>query len=131
MTYLSSLTREVVGGLQGAGDALLNGRVAAVVGRQDRILEASGVLEVDIELAVLALLGDRNAGADGGNVRVEDEGNDAAVTRDLGAHASLRTSGSTIGNAANLDLWWVSPCCDNCVLVDLQCQLVEHRPSQR
>jgi hypothetical protein len=62
VTYLFSLTREVVGGLQGTSDALLDGRVAAVVGRQDGVLEASGVLNVDVELAVLALLGNGNTG---------------------------------------------------------------------
>jgi hypothetical protein len=109
-TYLSSLTGEVVGGLEGAGDALLDGRVAAVVGRQDRVLEAAGVLHVDVKLAVLALLGDGDAGADGGNVRVEDEGHDGAVGRDLGAHGALGASGSTIADTSDQDLSLVRSC---------------------
>jgi hypothetical protein len=107
---LSSLTREVVGGLEGAGDALLDGRVAAVVGGQDRVLEASGVLDINVELAVLALLGDGDAGADGGDVGVEDEGHDGAVTRDLGAHGALRASGSTIADTSDQDLSLVRWC---------------------
>ena len=108
VTYLFSLTREVVGRLQGTSDARLDRRVAAVVGRQDGVLEASRVLNVDIELAVLALLGNGNTGADGRNVGVEDEGDDAAVGRDLGAHGSLGASGSAIGNTSDLDLWSIS-----------------------
>jgi hypothetical protein len=106
-TYLSLLPREVVCGLEGAGDTLLDGSVATVVGGQDGVLEASGVLDVDVELAVLALLSESDAGASGGDVGVEDEGHDAAVIRDLGAHSALRTSGSAIADTADLDLWWI------------------------
>ena len=107
-TYLSSLTREVVGGLEGAGDARLDGRVATVIGRQDRVLEAAGVLEVDVELAILALLGDCDARADGSNVRVEDERYDAAVGRDLRAHSALGASSSSIADTLDGDLSFVS-----------------------
>lgn len=104
MTYLSSLTREVVGGLEGTSNALLDGRVAAVISRKDGVLEAARVLKVNVKLAVLALLGNGDTGANRGNVRVEDEGNDAAVGRDLGAHGSLRASGSAIADTSDLDL---------------------------
>ena len=107
-TYLSSLTREVVGGLEGAGDALLDGRVTTVVGRQDGVLEAARVLEVDVELAVLALLCHADAGTDGGNVRVEDQGDDAAVVGDLGAHGALGASSSSITDTSDLDLRRIS-----------------------
>jgi hypothetical protein len=107
-TYLRSLTREVVGGLKGSGDTLLDVGVAAVIGGQDRVLEAAGVEEVDVELAVLALLGDGNTGADGGNVRVEDERHDAAVGRDLGAHGALGAAGSTIADTPDGDLVCIS-----------------------
>jgi hypothetical protein len=106
--YLSSLTREVVGGLEGSADALLDGSVSTVVGGENRVLEAAWVKKVDVELAVLALLGDSDAGADGGNVRIEDEGDNGAVTRDLGAHRSLRTSCSTIADTSDRNLWRVS-----------------------
>jgi hypothetical protein len=84
--YLSSLAREIVGGLQGASDALLNGGVATVVGRQNGVL------------------GDGDTGADGCNICVEDKGNNGAVVGDLGAHGSLRASGTTITDASDLDL---------------------------
>jgi hypothetical protein len=102
--YLSSLTGEVVSRLEGTGNTLLDGRVTAVVGRQDGVLEASGVLKVDVELAVLALLGDGDAGADRRDVGVEDEGDDATVAGDLGAHGSLRASGSAIADTLDDDL---------------------------
>jgi hypothetical protein len=101
------LPGEVVGGLEGAGDTLLDGSVAAVVGGQDRVLEASRILDVDVELAVLALLSESDTRAGGGDVGVEDESHDAAIIRDLGAHSALRTSGSAIADTADLDLWWV------------------------
>jgi len=106
--YLSGLAREVVGGLESARDALLDGGVTAVVGGQDRVLEASGVLEVNVELAVLALLGDGDARAGGCDVRVEDEGDNGAVRRDLGAHGALRTSSSSIADTLDGDLQFSS-----------------------
>jgi hypothetical protein len=106
------LTREVVGRLEGTGDTLLDGRVTAVVGGQDGVLEASGVQKLDVELAVLALLGDGDAGADGSDVGVEDEGDDGTVARDLGAHGSLRTSSSSIADTLDGDLQSMSWCLD-------------------
>lgn len=107
-THLSSLAGEVVSRLEGASDALFNVRVAAIVGRQNRVLEAAGVFNVHVQLAVLALLGDRNAGADGSNVGIEDERHDSPVTADLGAHGSLRAPSSSIADATDLDLCCVS-----------------------
>lgn len=106
--YLSSLAREVVGGLESARNALLDGSVTAVVGGQDGVLEASGVLQVNVELAVLALLRDGDARAGGRDVRVEDEGDNGAVRRDLGAHGALGTSGSSIADALDGDLQCLS-----------------------
>src|SRR5689334_13796255 len=106
-TYLSSLSGEVVGALQGTGNTLLDAGVATVIGRQDGVLEATGVQDVNIELAVLALLSDGDAGADGGDVGVEDESHDAPVGGDLGADGALGAAGSTIGDTADLDLFEV------------------------
>jgi hypothetical protein len=103
-SYLSLLAGEVVGGLESSSDASLDGSIATVIGRQDRVLEAAGVLNVDIELAVLALLSHGNAGADGRDVRIEDQGDDAAVIGELGSHSSLGASGATILNALDGDL---------------------------
>lgn len=104
MAYLSSLSREVVGRLQGTCDTLLDGSIATIIGRQDGVLEATGVLNVDVELAVLALLSNSNAGADGSDVRVEDEGDNAPVGRDLRAHGTLGAAGSSIADTSDLDL---------------------------
>jgi len=101
---LISLSREVVGALQGTSNTLLDAGVTTVIGRQDGVLEATRVQDVDVELAVLALLGDSDAGADGGNVGVEDEGQDAPVRRDLGANGALGAASSSIGDTADLDL---------------------------
>lgn len=108
MAYLFLVTREVVGGLEGTGDAGLDGGITTVVGGQDGVLEASWVLNIDVELAVLALLGNGNAGADRRNVRVEDQGDDATVIGELGSHGSLGASGTTILNTLDRDLWCIS-----------------------
>lgn len=103
-SYLLLLAGEVVGGLQSASHTLLDRSVAAVIGGEDRVLEASRVQKLNVELAVLALLGDGNTGADGGNVGVEDQGHDGAVIRDLGTDSALRASSSTIGDTLDGDL---------------------------
>lgn len=107
-SYLSSVSGEVVGRLESARDTLLDGRVATVVGGQNGVLEASWVLNVDVQLAVLALLSNGDAGADRGDVRVEDERHDSPVAVDLGAHGALRATSSSIADTANLDLCCVS-----------------------
>lgn len=104
MSYLGSLSREIVGGLEETSDTLLDGGIATVIGRHDGVLETSGVLEVDIELAVLALLGDRDTRTDGRNVRIENESDNGTVIRDLSAHGTLRAASSAISDASDLDL---------------------------
>lgn len=107
-THLSLLAREVVGGLERALDTLLDGSITAVVGAENGVLEATWVPDVDVELAVLAGVGKRNAGAEGGNVGIEDESDGGLVTRDLSAHGSLRATSSTIGDTTDLDLLFKS-----------------------
>jgi hypothetical protein len=102
--YLGLLAGKVVCRLQGTGDALFDGSVAAVVGTQNRVLEASRVLNVDSELAVLAVLGHRDAGTQGGHVAVEDESHSGLIGRDQCTHSALRTTCSAIGDAADFDL---------------------------
>lgn len=106
--YLSRLTREVVSRLESSSDTLLDSGVSAVVGGEDGVLEATGVEELDVELAVLAVLGNGDTRADGGNVGIEDQGDDAAVIRDLGGHGALRTSSSAIADLVDLDLYMCS-----------------------
>lgn len=109
-SYLSRLAGEVVGRLERAADTLLQRGVATVVGTEDGVLEAAGVLDVDVQLAVLAGLGDGDTGADGGDIGVEDEGDDGPVRGDLGADTALGAASSTIGHAADGDLVLVSHC---------------------
>lgn len=73
------LAREVVGGLESSRNALLNGSVTAVIGAEYGVLEATWVLDVDVELTVLATLGDSNAGANGSDVCVKDEGDEGPI----------------------------------------------------
>jgi len=102
------LTGEVVSGLESTRNALLDGRVPTVVGRQDGVLETSGVLKVNVNLAVLALLSNGDTRADRGDVGVEDEGDNGPVGGDLGAHGALRATGSSIGDTIDCDLVYVS-----------------------
>jgi hypothetical protein len=110
LMYLISLAGEVVGRLEGTSDALLDGGVTAVVCAEDRVLEASGVPDVDVELAVLALLSDRDARADRGDVRVEDDGDKGLVGAELSAQGALGTSSSSIGDVSDGDLKIMSDC---------------------
>jgi hypothetical protein len=55
-------------------DTRVNSNVASVDGTEDTVLEALGVFEIDIQLAVLAALRDGNAGTNGGNVLIEFQG---------------------------------------------------------
>jgi hypothetical protein len=56
------------------GNTCVNSNVASVDGTEDTVLEALGVFEIDIQLAVLAALGDGNAGTDGGDVVIKFQG---------------------------------------------------------
>ena len=64
---LCLLAREVVCSDLLTGDARVKRLVAAVVGREERILEALRVVDVEIDLAVLAVVGRERAGPDGCN----------------------------------------------------------------
>jgi hypothetical protein len=106
LTYLVLRPREVVGRFEGTGDTLLDGRIATVVGAQNRVLEAAGVLDVHVDLAILAVLNGLDIGTNRRSVGVEDERHDGPVRRDLVAHGARRAAGSTIGDTAdgNLDV---------------------------
>jgi len=57
------LTREVIGGPERTGDALINGGIATIVGAEDKVLESTRVGDIHVELAVLAVFRYGNAGA--------------------------------------------------------------------
>ena len=93
---LSSLSGEVVGVLLGTGDALVESGVSTVVGAEDGVLEATRVLDVQVELAVLAALGDGDAGADRGDVLVEYEGHDRLVGADGRCNGTAGAAGTSV-----------------------------------
>ena len=75
---------------------------AAVVGGEDGVLEATGILQVDVELAVLAVLCDGDTLAHGGNIRVEDERHGGAIVGDNRCDSALRTASTAIGDLYKL-----------------------------
>jgi hypothetical protein len=56
MTYLLALAREIVRGFLNPRDTGSKLSVATVVGREDGVLEAGRVVDVEVELAILAIL---------------------------------------------------------------------------
>ena len=70
-------------------DTCVNSDVASVDGTEDTVLESLGVFEIDIQLAVLAALGDGNAGTDGGNVVIKFQGKSRDI--DMSARWILRS----------------------------------------
>jgi hypothetical protein len=79
-TYgLAGVLREVVGRDEVSCHAVVKPRVAVVGGVHDGVLEAAGVNEVQVELAVLGLVGGVGAGADVRLELIEAVGNDLLV----------------------------------------------------
>jgi len=109
---LGCLAGEIVSGRLGSSDALVDANVSSEDGAEDAVLEAAWVAEVKIQLAVLAGLDDGNAGADGCNVGIEDEGEGLTISRDERANGALRTSSSSICKSVEVDLvcWGVDSC---------------------
>ena len=56
------------------GDTCVDSNVAAIDSTEDTVLEALRIFEIDIELAVLAVFGNRNTRADGRDVVIEFQG---------------------------------------------------------
>jgi hypothetical protein len=79
-TYgLAGVLGEVVGRDEVSCHAVVETRVAVVGGVHDGVLEAAGVNEVQVELAVLGLVGGVGAGADVRLELIEAVGNDLLV----------------------------------------------------
>jgi len=57
-----------------ACNSLVKLRVSTELSAQDAVLEARGVLQVNVQLTVHAVLGDGNTGANGSHEAVENEG---------------------------------------------------------
>lgn len=101
---LLGVTREVVGGLAGTGVALGDAGVAAVVGLEDGKLPAGGVLELHVELAVLARGGRGLVVARLGDELGVEQGDGSQVGRELARDGLGLAARAGIGNAGDLDL---------------------------
>lgn len=97
-------TGEVVGGPLGGSDTGIDTDVSTVVGGEERVLEALRIVEVDVDLAVLAGISGAEAGADRGVVLVEEKSEGLLVGGERDTDGSLRTSSSTVGDTSNVNL---------------------------
>jgi len=118
------LTGEVVSCLLDTSDASVKANVTTELGAEDAVLEARWILKIQVQLAVLAGLCCGDAGADGGDVGVEDQGESStvlsnsdiyhyvvrfgyprlSVVGDERSHTALWTTSSTIGDGVDVDL---------------------------
>lgn len=98
VTYVASLARVVVVALLEAFNSTVQLGISAVVNTEDGVLVTTWVLELEVELAVLAAVLNVDVGADGSDVFVEDQGDGLTVIREDGTSASLRATSSTIGD---------------------------------
>jgi hypothetical protein len=103
-TYLLRIAREVVGGLAGAGVALGDLGVAAVVGLENAELPARGVLQLDVELAVPAVAGGRDTDTSLGHEAVVQQSHGGQVARQLAGNGAGRAARAGKGNGLDLDL---------------------------
>lgn len=95
---------EVVRAVEGAGHALLELRIAVVRALDDGELEATGVPEVQVQLAVLGLESRAHIGSDVGLEPIEAECDDRLIGRDAGGHGALRAAIAREGDALDLDI---------------------------
>ena len=79
----SSILREVVGRVESTGDAGFQLGIAVVGRLHHRELEASGVLQVQMELAVLGPVGHRGAWADVRLEGIESKGDDLLLSQHM------------------------------------------------
>jgi hypothetical protein len=99
----SSILTEVVGTEEVTLGALLEDGIAVIGGLKDGELEAAGVAEVEVQLAVLGALVEGHARTNVGLEGVEAKGDDSAVKRDAGRHGVLGATIARPGDALNLD----------------------------
>lgn len=79
---------EVVGGEEGTGDAGVETSETVVGGVDNGILEAAGILQVQVKLAVLGVVRGLGAGADVGLEGIETIGDDLVIVNILFKGAS-------------------------------------------
>ena len=107
LAYLVVGAGEVVGALDLAGDALVEVGVATVIGSEDGVLEATGIQQIEVDLAVLAVLSNGDGGAERGDVGIEDQGDGGGIGRDELADGALGAARATIGDAPDANGAWV------------------------
>ena len=61
-------------------------------------------MEVDVDLAILAALGNGNAGSDGGDVGVKDQSESVTVSGQTDTDGALWASGTTVADGLDVDL---------------------------
>jgi len=118
---LSLLAREIISRNLVASNALVEILKAAVISSEKRVLPAIGIVDVEIELAVLAAIRGNGSRTDRGNVVVVEEGQDllGCICRvGYGACWATRTS---VGEGLDVDIvrvgtgWWSWVCkADSC-----------------
>jgi len=101
---LSLVTREVVGGLLGGSDTLIDADISAVVSAEERVLEALRIVEGDGDLAVLASVGDPGRGTDLSDVTVEQESEGLLVGGEEDSDGVTGATSSTEADVLNVDL---------------------------
>jgi hypothetical protein len=69
----SPTAREVIGRLLDPCYTLVETSISTEFGVKDAVLKSGGILEIQVDLAVQAVVCDGNSRANGGNIGVEDE----------------------------------------------------------
>jgi hypothetical protein len=101
---VGGVAAEVVGGEEGAGDAVVQLRVAVVRAVGDGKPVAARIVQRQVQLAVLAAVHDGGAGSDVGLEAIETDGDDRPVGRYGGGHGALRTSVARVLDRGDGDL---------------------------
>lgn len=104
---LAGILREVVGGNEVTSDTLIETSISVVGGVNNGVLKASGILEVQVELAVLAAVRDGSSGANIGLELIKSISNHGLVRRGAGGDGALRAAIARVRGADDLDIIWV------------------------
>lgn len=99
-----SVLAEVVGAVEGSSDTGLELSIAVVGAIDEGKLETAGIPEAQVKLAVPGLERRADTGSDVGLERIEAEGDDSLVGRDVGRHTLLRAATAGPLRIGDLDL---------------------------
>jgi hypothetical protein len=101
--HLLLLAGEVVGGFMDSLDSLVDIDETTVIGGDDGVLEAAGVAEGDVQLAVASGLSGGDSGAGLSVVGIEEDGDSLPRVGDRDGSGVLRTSVTTVGDIFDVD----------------------------